>query len=444
MNTSGKAWIAAGLAWCGAVAAPAADTLVPAITTNDQRNLQMAVLADPTYVALAWDDRSAGHADVYARLYNRVSGLFGPAFRVNSYTNADQWNPAVARWSNGFVVAFSSEGYDGSDAAVAFRRFELIGAPVDAQDVQVNTITAGPQFHPRLMPLASGGFSVFFTGFSTNGQDVYYRRFGLGGTALDAGESAFNTLGVSAPVAGDQAAVEVAALTGGTFVAVFENRATQRIAATRFGAQGTPTNWPNLGPSVFAMDASPLAAGAFEAPAAVAVGGGFVVACSAETNGLPANRKVMARYFGPGGLSVTSFVLGAHTQRWERPRLTPALSGGFLAAWQAAGVGIDAASNHLAVFRGRSYGQDGSGYGTYLAAFGPLGLTIPDLDIARTGATIRISFVGDPYEIYGLDTSTNLIAWTPWITTNVPDSLVSVPYTPGAERVRHFRAWRLP
>src|SRR5215212_3119970 len=70
----------------------------------------------------------------------------GPEFQVNAYTPDNQIYPSVAADADGdFVVAWESEGQDGSGYGVYFQRYNAAGAPIEGS-VRAAETTFGNQY----------------------------------------------------------------------------------------------------------------------------------------------------------------------------------------------------------------------------------------------------------------------------------------------------------
>ncbi len=114
----------------------------------------------------------------------RAQAPAGLEFQVNTYTTGRQSMPAVAVDDNGdFVVAWQSEGQDGSGGGIFGQRFSAAGAPRGAE-FPVNTYTTGTQ---RFLDVAADRNGDFVVVWGSNGQDgnsygVFGRRFGADGT----------------------------------------------------------------------------------------------------------------------------------------------------------------------------------------------------------------------------------------------------------------------
>jgi hypothetical protein len=87
----------------------------------------------------------------------------GTEFQVNTYVVNAQSSPSIAGLAGGgFVVAWDSNGQDGSGYGVYGQVFDSAGNKVGAE-FRVSTFTNGDQFLSSAAGLAGGGFVVTWT-----------------------------------------------------------------------------------------------------------------------------------------------------------------------------------------------------------------------------------------------------------------------------------------
>jgi hypothetical protein len=137
-------------------------------TTGQQNYPAVAMNAAHQFV-VAWQSNGqdgSGYG-VFARLYD-ATGTPGSEIPVNTFTTANQRQPSVAMDRSGnFVVAWDSVGQDGSLDGVFGRRFDPSGAPLGGE-FQINTYTTDVQNHPELAMDPNGNFVCTW---QSNGQD---------------------------------------------------------------------------------------------------------------------------------------------------------------------------------------------------------------------------------------------------------------------------------
>lgn len=79
-------------------------------------------------------------------------------FKINSYTSEDQNNPAIAVLSNGgYVIVWQSEFQDGSGLGIFGQRISSSGAK-EGHEFQVNTYTQNNQRNAAIASILDGGF----------------------------------------------------------------------------------------------------------------------------------------------------------------------------------------------------------------------------------------------------------------------------------------------
>ena len=138
---------------------------------------------------VSWSTPDGDGYGAAARRYDAAGNPLGPEFLVNTYTTGDQSYPILLAPTvalsdfNSFVVAWDSVGQDGSGSGVFARRFDVAGNPAGAEFL-VNTYTAGGQALSSLNADAVGNFVV---AWQSNGQDgsdygVFGRRFSAVGS----------------------------------------------------------------------------------------------------------------------------------------------------------------------------------------------------------------------------------------------------------------------
>lgn len=119
-----------------------------------------------------------------------LSGFCQADIQVNTYTNNNQRNPAIAMDSNGnFVVVWDSYGQDGSYTGIYGQRFGADGRPI-GEEFQINTTTFYIQNRPDIAMAPDGHFVV--TWQSDSELNIYARLFDPNGLPTT-GEFLVNT-----------------------------------------------------------------------------------------------------------------------------------------------------------------------------------------------------------------------------------------------------------
>jgi len=149
-------------------------------TANSQSTASVAMDSSGNFV-IAWqsDGQDGSGYGVYAQRYNASGVAQGSEFQVNAYTASVQSYPSVAMDSLGnFVVTWSSDGQDGSSYGVYAQRYNASGV-AQGGEFQVNAYTTDYQWCPTAAMDSSGNFVL---AWSSNGQDgsgygVYAQRY---------------------------------------------------------------------------------------------------------------------------------------------------------------------------------------------------------------------------------------------------------------------------
>jgi hypothetical protein len=98
--------------------------------------------------------------DIFARRYAADGTPLGAEFLVNTYTDYEQMNPAVAMDADGdFVVVWQTNDFEGTGLEIRGQRYDPAGAPVGGE-FQVNTTTLYDQTRPDVTMDADGDFVV--------------------------------------------------------------------------------------------------------------------------------------------------------------------------------------------------------------------------------------------------------------------------------------------
>jgi hypothetical protein len=218
------------------------EVLVNSFTTGVQFEPAVAMDADGDFV-VAWQSYSYGGQDgsnygIYAQRFDAAGVAQGSEFRVNTFTLQAQTQPAVAMDADGdFVVAWQSEGYDGSHYGVFARRFNAAGEP-QGPEIPVSLSTINSQHLPVVAMDADGDFVVAWQspepggGYGYGPYDVFARRFDAAGTAQGP-EVLVNSF-----TTGRQGPASVAMDADGDFVVVWESQGQDDPSDTSFYGLG--------------------------------------------------------------------------------------------------------------------------------------------------------------------------------------------------------------
>jgi hypothetical protein len=252
---NGKAWATVvaivAMASASVGAGATSDVQMNTITTGDQTGVRMTRLANGAGGIAVWETEGldgSGKA-VAMRRFDAHGVPLDKEFQVNSWTTADQYNPAIAASpEGGFIVTWASFGQDGDRSGVFAQRFDDQAQPVGTE-FRVNTFTYNYQGDPAVASLkdGSGGFVVVWRGYEEDiwrGAHVLGQRFDSSGAPLG---SEFQVEGKGDFT--DQKMPVVASLPDGDFVVAWtDQNFLNAVLAQRFDHTGTPrgkAEWVN-------------------------------------------------------------------------------------------------------------------------------------------------------------------------------------------------------
>ena len=272
---------------------------------------------------VVWQGSGPGstEADVWAQRYSPSGAPAGAEFRVSSTLTGCQLFPAVSSAADGsFVVAWQSEGQDGSGWGIFARRFDANGTAL-GPEIAVNTTTASDQQTPRVAH-DPGGFVVAWesSGQDGDGWGAYARRFN------SAGAPATGEVQVSAFTAGDQRRPAVAVQPTGEIVLAWEapDGAGPGVFLRRFAAGLTAP-----GPEVRANTAT----AGFQARPSLACDGSGNCVVGWEDGGTAIRVRRFTRSLSP--LSEQRADSGSAAPR-SHPSVASTLRGDFVVLWESA------------------------------------------------------------------------------------------------------------
>ncbi len=130
-------------------------------TEGSQEDSDLAMDSNGNFV-ITWDSESQDGSSwgVYAQRFDSAGNMQGSEFLVNTYTNGDQSVPSIGMDSNGdFVIAWDSEGQDGSSWGVYAQRFDSAGN-TQGSEFLVNSLTFSPQINAAVVMDQTGNFIV--------------------------------------------------------------------------------------------------------------------------------------------------------------------------------------------------------------------------------------------------------------------------------------------
>jgi len=140
---------------------------------------------------VVWTDSSSTDGNgygVFGQRFDATGNALGSAFRANSYTSNNQYEPDVAALGDGgWIVTWRSDYQDLSGAGVYAQRYAADGSTVGAE-FRVNTTTSSQQYEPAVTGLANGGWVITWTdqyGAAPNTYDVFLQQYDAAGRQVD-------------------------------------------------------------------------------------------------------------------------------------------------------------------------------------------------------------------------------------------------------------------
>ena len=212
-------------------------------TASSQYAPSLTKLADGSFVAIWTSEYQDGSSNgVYGQRFDGNGLALGTEFKVNTTTSSDQRTQyhgdggvqrVAALKDGGFVVAWTSEGQDGSGWGVYAQRYDSQSIAT-GNEFKVNTITTNSQVDPSISALADGGFVIAWSDDTKDGSGwgVYAQR--LNSEALVSGAE----FRVNSQTNDNQYNAFALGLAGGGCVIAWRDNATSNSNAQVYAATG--------------------------------------------------------------------------------------------------------------------------------------------------------------------------------------------------------------
>jgi len=153
---------------------------VNAFDAGEQRSVDVVGLAGGGFVAVWTSDFLDGDTTgIVGQRFDATGAKVGPEFIVNATTTDQQDTPEIAALDNGgFAVTWASVGNDGSTWGVFLQRFDASGNPL-GPELLINKQVIGAQLLPAVAPFGVDGFMVAWEseGQDGSGSGVYARSY---------------------------------------------------------------------------------------------------------------------------------------------------------------------------------------------------------------------------------------------------------------------------
>jgi predicted Ser/Thr protein kinase len=319
-------------------------------TTGSQGSPSIASLSDGKFV-VAWMSNGQDGSDygVYGQMYNADGSKYSSEFRVNTYTTNDQSDPSVAGLSDGkFVVTWHSDGQDGSDYGIYGQMYNADGSKYSSE-FRVNTYTTNDQSDPSVAGLSDGKFVVTWESWFQDG-DIYAQIFSSNGSKCNS-EFQVNTY-----TSNNQENPSIAGLSDGKFVVTwaswYQDGDRDGIYAQMFNSNGSKYNSEfRVNTYTTVEQSNPFVSKLSDDK--------FVVTW--QSNGQDGNSVgIYGQIFNTDGTKFFSeFQVNTHTvDNQEYPCVASLSDNKFVVTWA-------------------SYGQDGDSYGIYGQIFSYLNSSFP-------------------------------------------------------------------
>ena len=316
------------------------EFIVNTETTNSQDSPGVTALADGGFVVV-WESngQDTDNEGVYFQRYDAAGNAIGSETPVNTTVANSQDGPEVTALANGgFVVVWESAGQDTDQEGVFLRVFDADGVAVSAE-VPVNTTTADYQDTPEIATLTGGGFVVVWEslGQDSDGDGIYFQRFD------DAGVAQGIETRANVTTSGTQGDPRVTGTNDGGFVVAWEDNSSgnNEVVARRFDASGTAASG-EIAVNTETTNSQD------DAVVQALTGGGFVAVWESvdqdgDGNGIFGQRFDAAGAAVGGEFQVNSSITGNQQDQ----RVQSLADGGFMVIWESGG---DQDGNETGVF----------------------------------------------------------------------------------------------
>ncbi len=310
------------------------DFLPNTRTAYNQAKPAITTLNDGSFVAI-WQSQYQDGMDwgIFGQRYDSNGNAIGTEFQVNSNFVDSQDNPSVTPLADGgFVVAWQSRDFGGSEYDIFAQRYDANGETVD-EEFQVNTRNSGFQEQVDVVGLANGGF-VF--AWQSDGQDgsedgIYARRYNSSGNAAS-GEFRVNDYSDR-----NQSSPSLTALDNGDFVITWQS---QRQDGEQYGVYGRRYS-PGGSSRGDEFQINTTAAETQHSPTVTTLNNGNFVAVWTSYGQDGDDFGIYGQIFNDTGEAIGSeFAVNSLTEGTQiLPDVASLSNGGFVVTWRSLGEG---------------------------------------------------------------------------------------------------------
>ncbi len=202
------------------------DFQVNVSTSGNQRQAVVGMANDGSFVAAWYDDDGSGRGrEIRMRRFAADGSPLSGEVQVNTIQDSAQYDPDIAVAPDGrFVIVWG----DAETDTVRARRYAANGQPLDATEIQVNTV--GGDAAPEVGIDASGAFMVTWHSRTSTGNDnsftsVQARGFGWNGIATSPQKQ------MNQRIDDDQFDADVVGVGGGAFFVVWKSQSRDPVAS---------------------------------------------------------------------------------------------------------------------------------------------------------------------------------------------------------------------
>lgn len=281
-------------------------------------------------------------------------------FQVNTSVSGNQTSPVLVRLNGDhFAVVFGGRPGGALGGGAGGRIFNADGTPVDDDFF----LRGASEALPDAAPLPTGGFVAVYeqpagaiveTGTNASGFAIRARLFDSTGQPVPTQPNSGFGFQVNTTAEGDQRDPDVAVLSNGRFVVIWEDG--QAVRGQIFNADGTPFGGEILITNGPANDGNPSVV-------ALSTGGFFVV----WNDGLPGAATISGCVFDSAGAPVlvnggtNIFQVSSQTYTGAaQPALSILSDGRFVVAWEATGSGETGAGASASFVAARIFNANGT------------------------------------------------------------------------------------
>ncbi len=187
-NQDGSHWGSYGQIYDSAGVAVGSNFRVNQTAHNAQYNARVIGTPDGGFWAVWQSFHNDVDSGIYSQRFSSTGARISSEFRVNSYDSNHQQVPSMGLLADGgVVIVWMSNGEDGSGYGVYGQRYDASGAAVGG-NFRANTYTASDQSYPVVTGMPNGGFVIAWMsdGQDGSGYGVYGQHYDPDGVAFGA------------------------------------------------------------------------------------------------------------------------------------------------------------------------------------------------------------------------------------------------------------------